>query len=137
MECNWDCSVSQWSAWSVCQDGDCEMTNVRRKRTEVLLGKKFRTREILTLPGPAGNICPHLSEIRMCQPEPCFTWNITLGVCEPTTRGGCGEGTQLKKAICLNRAGVKVRDRFCHENLHSEQTWTNCYVPCPEDCVLS
>uniref|UniRef100_A0A2C9LDW3 Spondin-like TSP1 domain-containing protein n=1 Tax=Biomphalaria glabrata TaxID=6526 RepID=A0A2C9LDW3_BIOGL len=167
IECNYDCSVSQWSAWSTCQDIECEISSIRQRRAEeiivslditlriygrcgymilplycndwknVITRKRFRTRVILTLPGSGGKPCPHVSETRMCEPQPCFTWNITLGPCEATVRGGCGEGTQLRKAVCLNRLGAKVRERFCHENLQAEQNWANCYVPCPEDCIVS
>ncbi|KAI8778137.1 thrombospondin type-1 domain-containing protein 7A, partial [Biomphalaria glabrata] len=137
IECNYDCSVSQWSAWSTCQDIECEISSIRQRRAEEIIGKRFRTRVILTLPGSGGKPCPHVSETRMCEPQPCFTWNITLGPCEATVRGGCGEGTQLRKAVCLNRLGAKVRERFCHENLQAEQNWANCYVPCPEDCIVS
>ncbi|BFZ22563.1 hypothetical protein BsWGS_25602 [Bradybaena similaris] len=137
LECSWDCSVSLWSVWSDCQDLECDKANIRKRRADEKTGKRFRTREILTLPGPGGKACPHLSETRVCQAEPCYTWNVTFGPCEATTRGGCGDGTQLKKAVCLNRSGVKVRDRHCLESLHSEQNWANCYLPCPEDCVLS
>lgn len=70
-------------------------------------GKKFRTREILTFPGPL-KVCPHLNETRLCEPEPCYIWNITLSPCEATRRGGCGEGTQLKKTVCFNQTGVTM-----------------------------
>ncbi|XP_012942824.1 thrombospondin type-1 domain-containing protein 7A [Aplysia californica] len=137
MECNWDCSVSQWSAWSTCQSSDCDRQGLRRKRVESQYGQRFRTREILTLPGPGGTPCPHLSEARICDPAPCYSWNVTFGPCEPTTRGGCGDGTQTKKSVCVNRSGVKVRERFCYATQSSEDKWVECYVPCPEDCVLS
>ncbi|CAG5115297.1 unnamed protein product, partial [Candidula unifasciata] len=137
MECNWDCSVSQWSGWTACHETNCDRSDLVKRETTLPLGRRFRTREVLTLPGPAGSACLHLSETQACLPQQCYTWNITMGLCEPTTRGGCGDGTQLRKAVCLNRAGEKVRDRFCHESLHTEQNWADCYVPCPEDCVLS
>lgn len=38
MECNWDCSVSQWSVWSSCQGPKCERSDLRRRQTDKLIG---------------------------------------------------------------------------------------------------
>ncbi|GFO20406.1 thrombospondin type-1 domain-containing protein 7a [Plakobranchus ocellatus] len=138
MECNWDCSVSQWSAWSSCQAGPCTEVNLRRRRQtggSDGLGQRYRTRRVLTLPGPNGQSCPHLNESRMCKPEPCFRWNITKEQCQPH-RGTCGEGSLTQSAKCINRDGMEDRDRYCNFNLHAVENWAKCYVPCPEDCVL-
>ncbi|XP_041371854.1 thrombospondin type-1 domain-containing protein 7A-like isoform X2 [Gigantopelta aegis] len=135
MECNWDCSVSQWSPWSTCLSDDC-LASKRKRQSVQLNGKRHRTREVLTLPGPGGQECLHVSESQMCEPRLCFGWNLTVGDCDATQPGGCGIGHRGITAVCVNRAGDVVTDRRCWDQRGS-QPWQDCYVPCSEDCVTS
>ena len=93
-------------------------------------GKRHRTREILTLPGPGGRSCPHLSETQACEPESCFRWRVTYGPCEATPRGGCGQGTRQRFAECVNREEVRSLCRVmschivsCRADLWGEGCW--------------
>ncbi|KAL8591122.1 hypothetical protein ACOMHN_063746 [Nucella lapillus] len=100
-------------------------------------GKRHRTRQVVTEPGPGGQSCPHLTETQTCQGAPCFKWHVTYGACEATPSGGCGQGTRQRFAVCVNREGRKVKSRHCWEQHEDNRPWEECYVPCPEDCVLS
>ncbi|KAK7474871.1 hypothetical protein BaRGS_00033873, partial [Batillaria attramentaria] len=140
--CNRDCSVSHWGEWSRCENGACSTDNYdyilkRKKRAEGQAGKRFRKRDILTYPGPGGKSCPHLVETQACEPDPCFKWRVTYGDCEPTTRGGCGQGTRQRFAECVDKSGTKVKARYCWEGEADNRPWEECYVPCPDDCVLT
>ncbi|XP_048238540.1 thrombospondin type-1 domain-containing protein 7A-like isoform X1 [Haliotis rufescens] len=136
VECNWHCSVSQWTAWSQCEDRSCD-DNGKKRQLPDITGKRYRTREILTLPGPGGNPCPHLSETQSCVPKACFYWNTTLGDCEPSQRGGCGVGHRTRHSVCSDRSGERVSESLCWEHERRTEDWEDCYVPCWNDCVLS
>lgn len=41
LECSWDCSVSLWSAWSECQDLECDKANIRKRRADDKTGTHY------------------------------------------------------------------------------------------------
>ncbi|KAK6181753.1 hypothetical protein SNE40_009543 [Patella caerulea] len=134
--CNWDCSVSHWSSWSECRSRDCD-DYIRKKRTDDGGGKRHRTREVLTLPGPGGNACPHLSETQACEPMACYSLNITLGECTANSRTECGPGRQPRYKTCISRTGERVSDNLCWDYDRGEPSYEDCHVPCSTDCVMS
>ncbi|KAH9496076.1 Thrombospondin type-1 domain-containing protein 7A [Bulinus truncatus] len=108
MECNWDCSVSQWSTWSTCQASDCDGLETSRQR---------RAEESIDLTAYYQCEGPFLASLRKG------------GMIDQSIMAQCGGH------MC--NVTVKVRERYCHETLQAEQNWANCYVSCPEDCIVS
>ena len=114
-ECDLDCTVTQWTEWSECKVTDCELY-ARRRRTDEGTGQRYRTRIILMENSGNGDRCPHLSETQMCDPQPCYHWNITVGKCSllnPNVSPPCGLGTAYRTLACVNKLGVSFIN-LCH-----------------------
>ncbi|XP_053409281.1 thrombospondin type-1 domain-containing protein 7A-like isoform X2 [Mercenaria mercenaria] len=138
-ECDLDCTVSHWTQWTECKVTDCELY-LRRRRANEGTGQRYRTRKVLTEVRGRGNMCPHLSETQTCDPQPCFHWNMTVGLCQllnPNTSPPCGLGTAYRTISCVNKLGLRVADSKCEELSEMPSIKEDCNIPCPRDCILS
>ncbi|KAG0445065.1 hypothetical protein HPB47_027704, partial [Ixodes persulcatus] len=131
--CPVDCLVSEWSPW-----GQCLPLIRGAPFPAPEEGYRVRSRTVEVHPSSGGKECPHLKETESCdravlshwEPEP---WNV----CQPLSGASCGIGVQSRSARCLFFDGTKVDDAHCiiyESPLLKER---ECFVPCPDDCVLS
>uniref|UniRef100_A0A147BC09 Putative thrombospondin type-1 domain-containing protein 7a isoform x2 n=1 Tax=Ixodes ricinus TaxID=34613 RepID=A0A147BC09_IXORI len=131
--CPVDCLVSEWSPW-----GQCLPLIRGAPFPAPEEGYRVRSRTVEVHPSSGGKECPHLKETESCdravlshwEPEP---WNV----CQPLSGASCGVGVQSRSARCLFFDGTKVDDAHCiiyESPLLKER---ECFVPCPDDCVLS
>ena len=61
----------------------------------------------------SGARCPHWSETQMCDPQPCYHWNISVEKCmllNPNVSPPCGLGTAYRTLACVNKLGVSYRN---------------------------
>ncbi|MFT7818109.1 thrombospondin type-1 domain-containing protein 7B-like [Arapaima gigas] len=133
--CPLDCKLSEWSAWSTCSAPCGSGVKVRSKW---LREKAFN----------GGRPCPKLDlKNQVYEAVPCysecnqFTWAPEAwSACAVNTVGEpptCGEGVQTRKVRCIRKdTGDVADDNQCdpEEAPPSAQT---CFLPCPEDCVMS
>ncbi|CAN7979569.1 unnamed protein product, partial [Ixodes pacificus] len=131
--CPVNCLVSEWSPW-----GQCLPLIRGAPFPAPEEGYRVRSRTVEVHPSSGGKECPHLKETESCdravlshwEPEP---WNV----CQPLSGASCGIGVQSRSARCLFFDGTKVDDAHCiiyESPLLKER---ECFVPCPDDCVLS
>ncbi|XP_072556633.1 thrombospondin type-1 domain-containing protein 7B-like isoform X1 [Paramormyrops kingsleyae] len=134
--CPLDCKLSDWSAWSACS-APCGS------------GVKVRSKWLREKPFNGGRPCPKLDlKNQVYEAVPCYsecsqyTWApepwSACAVNMVDTPSSCGEGVQSRKVRCVRKdtVGDAVDSSLCdpEEAPPSGQT---CFVPCPEDCVMS
>ncbi|XP_056154112.1 thrombospondin type-1 domain-containing protein 7A [Lampris incognitus] len=147
--CPKDCTLSPWTAWSLCSH------TCSGKNTE---GRQMRSRSILAYNAGEGGIqCPNVSalqEVRSCNDHPCtvYHWqtgpwgqciedasipaaNTSLG----RARGddaSCSVGMQTRKIICVRVNVGQVPPKKCPESLRPD-TVRPCLLPCKRDCIVT
>ena len=123
--CYQDCVVGEWSDWS-----DCNRTYVPTYRN--------RTRTII-LPSLAGGAaCPHLMEYKACPMSTRYFWEFgEFGTCFPPNQNVCGVGERSANIFCFDtERDVAVDSSHCL-SLGILSNVQDCYVPCPDACVVS
>ncbi|GAB6032368.1 thrombospondin, type I, domain containing [Chamberlinius hualienensis] len=132
--CQQDCVVSPWSAWGPCQPLDCRNTFNGK-----LVGYQERTRTVLIEPTANGQECPSLRQVDTCGHPSCYLWRTTeFSPCVVLNKElKCGQGKQSRKAVCVDLKGTIMGDSLCSIYLPEPELIVPCYIPCPNDCVLS
>ena len=77
----------------------------------------------------SGERCPHLDETQMCDPQPCYHWNITVERCmllNPNVSPACGLGTAYRTLACVNKIGVRCFLIVCHYKYKPFNITCNC-----------
>ncbi|KAL1139411.1 hypothetical protein AAG570_006395 [Ranatra chinensis] len=134
-----DCAVSEWSEWTVLQEGCIDPNgNEWADITE-------RRREILRLHEGQGQGCPHLIETKsttsnlpLCSHK--YRW-VTSKWSECTLPGVmgivvCGGGLQFRNVTCVKaQGGQPLPSKSCH-TLPPPPTVQRCEVACPRDCEV-
>ncbi|XP_067130629.1 thrombospondin type-1 domain-containing protein 7A-like isoform X2 [Centruroides vittatus] len=131
--CPQDCEVSQWTQWSPC---------IPYNKTDFFQisgeGYKLRSRKILVEPTSNGKECPHLHEVDLCEKSQLVMWKYgEWGSCRLHSQQTCGEGIQTRERQCIKVNGSSAVEAMCILHLLPPHDTATCYVPCPEDCVIS
>ncbi|KAJ8282312.1 hypothetical protein COCON_G00048310 [Conger conger] len=136
--CPLDCKLSDWSAWSGCS-APCGS------------GVKVRSRWLREKAFNGGRPCPKLDlKNQVYEAVPCYSecgqyvwvtepWSVcTINSVDKVP--DCGEGVQSRKVKCVQRGsegpGDSVDDRLCDQEEIPFRAQI-CYLPCPDDCVMS
>ena len=121
-----NCVVSEWSAWSVCEDGS-----------------QTRTRTIITPASGGGTPCPVLSETRECTVQ-CLSYTISTSVTYQTTTFYT-DCNGVEQQVTIGGSGSNESSTFCAEEgsvRPGVETSLALNGSCPEavtpvDCVVS
>ena len=121
-----NCVVSEWSAWSVCEDGS-----------------QTRTRTIITPTSGGGTPCPVLSETRECTVQ-CLSYTISTSVTYQTTTFYT-DCNGVEQQVTIGGSGSNESSTFCAEEgsvRPGVETSLALNGSCPEavtpvDCVVS
>ncbi|XP_073989358.1 thrombospondin type-1 domain-containing protein 7A-like isoform X3 [Rhodnius prolixus] len=135
-----DCAVSEWSKWTVIQEG-CIDPNGNEWE-----GISERRREILRLHEAQGQSCPHLIEkkrtrtnLPLCSHK--YRW-VTSKWSACTLPGVigvvvCGGGLQFRNITCVKADGGQPLPKSSCLTLPAPPTVQRCEVACPRDCEVS
>ncbi|XP_038045644.1 thrombospondin type-1 domain-containing protein 7A-like [Patiria miniata] len=131
--CPSTCQVTPWSQWSDCISEQCSPENNKK-----LKGHKIRTREVAVEAEDGGEDCPHLTEYVPCDIAICFKWHaVDSGECIPAdSTARCGQGEQELNITCLDMNQNVVDEDLCSSISPKPETQVQCWVPCPNDCVV-
>ncbi|XP_077563827.1 thrombospondin type-1 domain-containing protein 7A-like isoform X4 [Haemaphysalis longicornis] len=131
--CPVNCQVSHWSSWGQC------LPLIRGSPFPAPEeGYRVRTRTILVPPSRGGEACPHTKEVESCDRAVLSHWEPQpWGPCKPLSGRMCGDGIQERQARCVFFDGKVVDDAHCIIYESPIIKKQECFVPCPDDCVVS
>ncbi|KAF6210950.1 hypothetical protein GE061_014063 [Apolygus lucorum] len=135
-----DCAVSEWSEWSVIQEGCIDPNgNEWADITE-------RKREVLRLHEGQGKTCPHLIETKETKanlPLCSHKYRWVTSKWSPCTLPGemglvvCGGGLQFRNITCVKAEGGQPLPPKQCQTLPPPPTVQRCEEACPRDCEVS
>lgn len=130
--CSQDCKVSHWSQWSPCIPYKNDFFQISGE------GYKVRSRSILIEPLSNGKECPYLYEVDLCDRSQLVMWKYgEWSSCKIHSHHTCGEGIQTRERQCIKLNGSLAVEAMCILHLLPPDDTATCYIPCPEDCVVS
>jgi len=117
-ECPVDCTVTNWSNWSEC-DQPCGG------------GFQIRTRDISQFPNAFGKACPVLVDTQQCNTDICSSENSQVSDwSEWSACTGCGDQLQTRTRHIV-KAGIDSANVLLSESRPCQN------AGCPVDCILS
>ncbi|KAK7575682.1 hypothetical protein V9T40_011968 [Parthenolecanium corni] len=131
-ECENECRVSKWSAWSKCPKKTCFPINSKKEE------QFYRRRTRVSLDG---QYCTHLEEKEPCptMDDDCPIYNWTIGEwseCQMAESSHCGYGLRVREIGCVDTKTsrpAELRDCFKTEvqiPLSVQRCHVDCHTPC-------